>query len=757
MLSTALSILAGNTLAQCLPRFPAPWELALLGAAFIIAASIYYRTRHTLLLMALLAVVSFTWTLFIAHHRLTQQLPTHLNYKIQTITARVTGLPHFDGRACRFMAVSNKLGRLRLSWYRPDCPVPGSVWRLSAKLHRPRGFGNPGSFDAVAFSLEQNIQASGYVIGKRPITQLKKTRASVFSTWRFSLKQKLDAALSDTPYRSFIEAITIGYRGDITPAQWQQLRRTGTNHLVAIAGLHIGFVALCCYGLGFFIWTRAKRACLYFPAPLAATIAAWLGGLLYAGLAGFSLPAQRALIMLSILSLARLSRRHIAPLNALSAALMVILILDPLATLTASFYLSFGAVFLIIYSLSYRPMIDTSRWAHLKRWWCLQWTLTLGLTPIIVFCFGQVSVVSIIANAIAIPIMGFMIIPTSLLACMLLWVWPALAHGVLQLSLLGAKLLWWLLHFLSAMPIAALSFNIPNVFVALSLWGGLILLLSPRGWPARYLGIVGLLPLLYWHSPPVPNGDVRLTVLDVGQGLSALIQTQHHRLLYDTGPRFSPNFNAGDAVILPFWQSQALHGLSILMLSHGDSDHTGGVIAVLNTLHPKQLLASVWQTYPRKTQCLGGMQWFWDGVWFRVLYPTVNDLHHNNNSSCVLQVKTKYHTLLLVGDIEQSAESVLLHRYPLLTADVLIAPHHGSKTSSTRDFVKAVHPKIVLIAAGFHNRYHFPSKRVLKRYWKIGARTYTTGMLGAITVEMGEKLHLTAYRSKAHHYWLSVV
>jgi competence protein ComEC len=532
------------------------------------------------------------------------------------------------------------------------------------------------------------------------------------------------------------------------------LLSTGTNHLLAISGLHIGLVAGLVYFLVLRIWSLAGRLCLNWPAPRVAAIAAIGAGCGYAMLAGFSVPTQRAAIMLCVVMGAVLLNRAKRAVHTLSLALMVVLIWDSLAVLSAGFWLSFAAVALIFYAIVGR-LSEQRPWWH---WGRIQWVLAIGLLPLTLILFQRVSLVAPIANLFAVPWVGLLIVPLTLMGSLSAMVSSAVGEWVLGVASTLLDVLWIVLDWLAAVPMAQWH-HLPPSWALWPAIPGLILLLAPRGWPGRWLGLVLFSPLVL-SSPPKPiSGNYWATLLDVGQGLSMVIKTQNHTLVYDTGARFSEYFNAGEAVVVPYLRARGIRTVDLLMISHGDNDHLGGTDAIMRQLKVARVLTSVPEQidHPRIDQCVAGMRWQWDGVNFEILHPTAQWQGSGNDRSCVLSLQSAGGSMLITGDIEAKAEQRLIELYQdRLASDIMLIPHHGSSSSSTSDLLAQVAPGLALLSVGSRNRFHLPAQQVLGRYEALGARVLDTANLGAIeiSVGLGRGIGLRpGFRQSDKRYW----
>jgi competence protein ComEC len=761
---SALALLAGISLVQLLPALPEPWW-ALLSLPLAMAAWRYPPLRPVLIVS-----LGFLWAWWSAALILQRQLPVALEGRDVVVEGMIVSLPERDARRARFEFEVAKCyqdadslpnpGRIVLNWYYPDADLrAGDRWRLHVRLKRPHGLRNPGGFDYEAWLFRHHIRATGYVRAEQD-NRLINSRAwdRPVNRLRQGLARRIAAALDERPFAGIIRALAIGDRAAISPAQWQTLTATGTNHLVAISGLHVGIVA----GIAFFLmralWARFPRLCLRWPAPKLGAVAGISAALGYAALAGFSIPTQRSIIMVAVVLSSVLLGRKTRSSHLLAWALILVLLWDPLAVLEAGFWLSFAAVAIIFYGMGQRLAPRGLWW----RWGRVQVLIALGLMPLMLILFQRVSLVAPLANLIAVPWVTLVVVPLTLLGTVLLLPMPVLGGVVLSLANGAMSWLWPLLHGLAHSGMAQWVQPEPPAWAYAPALLGIIWLLAPRGMPGRWLGGVLLAPMVLVNSARPQPGEAWFTLLDVGQGLAAVVETAGHVLVFDTGPATGERFNAGSAVVVPFLRHYGIHRIDTLIVSHGDMDHRGGVAAVLQQTAVQRLLTSVpdkihWPQ-GRVESCAAGQHWQWDGVSFEIIYPLADQPYSGNDASCVLRVRTTRQALLLPGDIEQRSERLLLDAQSAqLPSAILVAPHHGSNTSSTAAFLRAVNPEYALFAVGYHNRYGFPKHAVVARYAAQGARLLDSAHSGAITFRLGSAAspRPDTFRQQARHYWNS--
>ena len=538
-----------------------------------------------------------------------------------------------------------------------------------------------------------------------------------------------------------------------TNAQWQVFNRAGVTHLISISGLHVTMIAALFAALVNGLWRRSECLMLRLPAQKAALIAGGLAALAYALLAGFEVPAQRTLYMLSVVALALWSGRNFGVSRTLLLALLAVLLLDPWAVLAAGFWLSFGAVALLFYVGNSRlgrgaenDGVRASWRASLAAWGATQWAVTIGSLPLLLLFFQQFSLVSPLANALAIPFVSFVITPLALLFVVLPWP-PLLQFDHWLMSQLMVVLEWlaqWPVWQQAAPPLWAVVLGLLGVFC----------LLLPRGFPARWLGLYLLAPAVLMSTARPVAGEAWVDVLDVGQGLVVLVRTAGHTLLYDSGPQYSADSNAGQRVVVPYLRAVGVSRLDTLVISHRDKDHAGGVGAVRDYLPVGRSLSSIDE--PDYEPCTAGQGWIWDGVRFSLLHPEAAAYSgrpkKSNAMSCVLRVEASGGSMLLTADIEAADETALRRRtLSALRSSVLLVPHHGGRGSSTPEFIEAVGARDVVFSAGYRNAFGHPRPEVVVRY--SSSRQWRTDRDGAIRVVLGQTAGVTAWRLERPRYW----
>jgi competence protein ComEC len=784
MLISALSFLVGVSLVQQLTVLPDNLDLLCLFVLFAVCLLTWvlcWSKSYSWCLQSCVFVISgFLWAVLFAQSYLDHRLPEAIAGQDVIVEGVVTDIPasrnkveNFIFEVHRFSLADPSLDasavalpaipeKLRLSWYYGRHVHAGERWRFKLRLKPPHGFLNPGGFDYEAWLFQHGIHATGYV--REDSENRKLSDPAIFSldAVRHKLNARIQSTLAGRSHMGLVAALAVGNRSQVSKDHWRTLIKTGTNHLMAISGLHIGLAATFGY------WLVRRLLPVKLIKRVSAQCPAVIGGLMvaavYALLAGLSIPTQRALLMLVCFSGAWLLKRNFRPLQALATALLAILLWDPVSVLSAGFWFSFLAVSVIYYVFSGRQELHSlgaQSWGFnrvWKQWGWMQLSITLALFPASLIFFQQASLVSPLANLIMVPYVSFLVVPLILLSLFIMPVSVFLSDYLLIAANYLLELIWPLLNGLSEYKFSYWVASAPSLIEVVLATLGVVLLLAPRGFPARWLGTLLIFPALIGSPEKPTQGAFELNLLDVGQGLAAVIRTQKHVLLFDTGKRFSSRLDSGEAVIVPFLRSLSVNSLDMMVISHGDSDHIGGAISVLDAYPGTKIIGQDIEDLPTEnsSNCAQGEQWLWDGVKFEFLHPD-RDYKDRNNRSCVLKVSSRGGSLLLTGDIEREVEEKLLGGdVSLLAADVLVVPHHGSKTSSTVRFIEAVGPDFALFPAGYRNRYRLPNKDIITRYLKTGASLHSSGQSGAIRVLFDPMINrpvIDKYREAHQKYW----
>ena len=787
------------------------------GALGLIAAWRWRRWRRwsggawlaALLGVALLAFGASDWR---AAQRLAEALPAALEGRDLSVTGVVASLPQRSaaGLRFRFEVESAALDgapvrlpeRLAIGWYRgahedaaegqPRSELrAGQRWRLTLRLRQPHGNLNPHGFDYELYLFEQGVRATGYVRDAAPARLvaprdaaparlvaprdaaspelLDRAAGHPVERLRQRVRDAIEASVANRRAAGVLAALAVGDQGAIDREDWDLYRATGVAHLVSISGLHITMFAWLA-GLGVAaLWRRSERAMLALPTPL---VARW-GGLAcaaaYAVFSGWGVPSQRTVWMLVVVALTQTLGARWPWLLVLLLAAVVVTAFDPWALLQAGFWLSFVAVGLLMASST--NDVDTAAsqrtprfgwsgaasrvWAALRGGVRTQAVATIGLAPLALVFFQQVSIVGFAANLIAIPLVTLVITPLALLGVALVPLWGAAAWFV---ECLDSVLAW-----LAAMPGAVWSVPAAPAWAQVAGLAGAVLLVMPLPKRARLLALALIVPLLLPAPPRPATGAFEMLALDVGQGTSVLVRTAGHLLVYDAGPQYSRDSDAGQRVLLPLLRARGEPRIDRLVLSHRDTDHVGGAAAALKSLPVGDVLSSLEPGHPllaaapRHTRCHAGQSWVWDGVRFEVLRPTEPDYGRSmksNAMSCVLRVEGGGRSALLTGDIEREQEAALVAAMPqALRSDVLLVPHHGSRTSSSAAFLEAVQPRIAIVQAGYRNRFGHPAADVTERYRSRAIEVHATPRCGAWSWGIDASMRGTCQRDAGRRYW----
>jgi competence protein ComEC len=696
------------------------------------------------------------------------------------VTGLVAAMPQRSevGLRFRFDVESARLGdadvrlpsRLLAGWYgapRPQGEVlelqrqpaelrPGERWQMTLRLKAPHGNLNPQGFDYELWLWEQGVQATGYVrAGPRdPVPQrLAATWQHPVEQARARVRDAIFERVADRRLAGVLAALVVGDQGAIERADWDVFRATGVAHLMSISGLHVTMFAWAAALVVGALWRRSARLCLAWPAPHAALAGGVVLAAAYAAFSGWGVPAQRTIWMLATVALLRLGGRHWPWPWVWLLACAVVLALDPWALTQAGFWLSFVAVG-VLFATGNAPAPDTvpslrTRMVSLLR---EQWVVTLALTPLSLLLFGQFSLVGLLANLLAIPWVTLLVTPLAMAGVLIPWLWELAAGAVAVLA--------WLLQWLASWPLATVQVAAAPLWAGAAGVAGGVLLAMRLPWQYRALGLPLLLPVLLWQAPRPAPGEFELIAADVGQGNAVLVRTAGHTLVYDAGPRYSQESDAGHRVLVPLLRALG-ERVDTVVLSHRDSDHTGGAAAVLAMQPQAGLLSSIeagheLQLQRPATRCLAGQRWDWDGVAFEVLHPTQDDFDAGgkpNTVSCVLRISNVRHAALLAGDIEKAQEARLAGDPQAVRADVLLVPHHGSKTSSSDAWLDAVRPRLALVQAGYRNRFGHPAAPVLERYRERGIEVVASPRCGAARWASAAPAQVACEREQARRYW----
>ena len=699
------------------------------------------------------------WALVCALTLLSHQLPPEQDGTDWLLRGDVVSLPAVAAGQTRFeFAPDPQPGfprKLQLTWFDAASPPRAAErWQLRVRLRGARGFANPGGFDYEGSLFRDGIGATGYV--RNSVDNLKladRAQAHPVLAVRAAIARHINEILSGRAAAGVIAGLAVGATEGISAAQWQVFSATGTTHLIAISGLHVTMVATLAMLAARWLWRlprhRVPRSCQANVACLCGALAAAA----YALLAGFSVPTQRTLAMLLVGLGCTWLRRAPPASQVLSIALIAVLLIDPHAALTAGFWLSFLAVAAILAMLG----SVVSPVQPLRAFFTTQNVVSLALLPATLLLFGSVSLVAPLANLVAIPAFSCVLVPVTLLGTLFLGLAPTVAQSLLAFAGWCVDRLWPILEWAAQLPAAIMHPAAPSVGISILLASGALLALLPLPWSLRSSTIL-LVPLLLGNPARLAPGDFTLTTLDVGQGLAVVVQTGSHALLFDAGPRFRNGRSAGELAVVPYLHSVGVHALDLMVVSHADADHAGGAPAVERALALQELRRGddVRGLQLQATACERGEAWIWDQVRFEFLHPGRGEHWSENAGSCVLEISNGHGRALLTGDIESSAEGHLAELRMWQVSDVIVVPHHGSRSSSSAAVVGSIAAHYAIVSAGARNRWHFPHPEVVERWCRANTQVINTADWGAISLDFKARTGMQpprSYRAGHRHYW----
>jgi competence protein ComEC len=757
MIRACLYLLAGNYALQ-LSSFAFNSDLIRVGFVAFFIAVVVARTRAFLVLVLGAALFYFDVTSII-ESRVSDQ------YVGDSIVARVR-IVDFPKQTGPTVALDAEVldspqlpRRLRIGWYEPRVLIRlGDIWQLELRVRRPRGASNPGLLDYEAWLLRERIAATGYVVQGRRNQLLQSSVLSPLDAKRQSVVDRLVGLVDEPERAAVLAAVSVGARHLISADQWERYARTGTSHLMAISGLHIGLAASGGYFLAAFL---AGILRIRLNQHFLATVFAVAVGVGYVVISGLAVPAQRAGLMIAIAGAVVLRRRQVRPFDLVAAAAVAIVLASPLASMAPGFKLSFAAVLVLLWLARrqhgrqgdgvFRPLLR-----FVSGLGSMQLMLLFGLLPLTVLIFGRIAIAAPIVNLLAVPVFSVVTVPCVLIGLILDgWAQPigdkVLFIAAVSLDLVEALISMAAQFSWASMPIAAIS-GFAWVFIGLPL----LWVVMPPGWPGRSLVFPALLALgLYLPARP-DAGCADIDVLDVGQGLSIVVTSHSEVVVFDTGPAYRGGGDAAESVLVPFLRRQGIRYVDRLIVSHSDIDHAGGVETLLAGVAVGSVLGGELLNVPGAGLCAAGEGWKDDAIRYSIIHPPQHADYAGNDASCVLLIEIGEQRVLFTGDIEKAAESDLVRAGSLSAVDIVVVPHHGSRTSSSAAFVAALRPSVAIVSAGFGNRWGFPKDDVVSRWRAVGADVLTTAESGAISMRLcrqGGLVSLTRQRISQRRIW----
>ena len=752
MIRACLLVIAGGLAAQH-SRVPLSSDLCTLGLVASLCLLCRKRTRGAGFLFT-----GFLLFMQVGLEIIDDRLDERFAGDSMLTQVRIADFPEVSGESLHLLVSPIRDPRLprlsRVSWYAaPVAPALGETWELELRLRPPRGSSNPGAFDYEAWLFRQRIHATGYVVPGKRNRLLESTGASPRNVVRqdfVNLALEVSAAEA-----AVIAAVGVGARHLVSSDQWERYAASGTSHLMAISGLHVGLAAASAY-LAFSVifgvsGIVANPQAMALPCSVLAAAA-------YAALSGFGVPAQRATLMLVIATVAVARRRQVDPAVVLAAAALAVYLIDPVSVMAPGFSLSFLAVAALLWLARHQQSpvagFPARQLRALQRLLTMQCFLLLGLMPLTVLLFQRIAMLAMPANLVAVPVFSFVTVPLTLVSLVIRPLSESAARVTLQLAAAGVAWVEAFIDGLLHLPLADIRIASISGFM----WVGVLLpalwVLLPKGWPGRRLAPLAAAALVVQVPDAPPRGCLDTHVLDAGQGLAVVIQTHRRFLVYDAGMSFRGGGSVGEQVVLPFLVSRGATRIDWVLISHADLDHSGGLKALTEHAEIGSLLAG--EALPGALQCVTGQAWFADGLQFRILHPASSSEGAGNNASCVLLVTAGRHGVLLTGDIEAKAEREILQRSDLRDIDIVVVPHHGSLTSSSMPFVDAASPLVAVVSAGYRNRWGFPKEAVAERWRSVGAEVVTTASSGAVSLRLcreGGLVGITKDRERRRRFW----
>jgi len=642
--------------------------------------------------------------------------------------------------------------RSRITWFDPpQVPAIGDIWEFELRLRRPRGSSNPGLFSFENWMFREQLHASGYVVAGKRNRLLQAGQLSSVETYRRNFVER--AIKHGGSAAPVLAAIGVGTRHLISRQQWDRYAITGSSHLMAISGLHIGLAAATAFYL-----IAAFSGVLRLPGNHLDHAAIGAAGMAvaYALISGFAVPSQRAIIMLGLAAVAFLGRRRADPRRIIAAVALLVFVIDPVSLMLPGFSLSFAAVVVLLWFA--RRYWRTCAGLRFYQLLVMQFILLLGLMPLTVLIFQRIAIAAPLVNLITVPVFSFTTVPLTLASMVLDPVWDTGSIALLQVSAVSIHGIEWVIARIAKLPfadifVAGVDSAVLCVVLLPALW-----IILPRGWPGRWTAVLAMIALML-NQPAAPeDACVDTYVLDVGQGLAVVVQSNEHTLVFDTGASYRGGGSAAAQVVLPFLRYKGIKAIDWLVVSHSDDDHAGGVSTLIKEIEVGRIFAgeALADVENHILACEMGQSWAADGIEYRFLHPMPGNSLGGNDSSCVLTISAGGHRLVLTGDIEAAGERSVLAHLPFEAVSVVLIPHHGSLTSSSPAFVNRLNPGLAVASTGYANRWDFPKERVTKRWEGAGAVVLDTARSGAVSFRLCKRDGLSRLRKERlqqHRFW----
>lgn len=762
-----LAFIAGTVLAAWGPGLPNGYWLSALGVLGVLLVRVSFPSAGL--------VFGFVWCAMAGHHMIADRWLPQAHGQSHLVQGEVVGLPTWSGDGLRFdfKPTQNQKdfpSRIRVYWYRANVHVsPGEHWVLQLRLQRPKGRLNFLGFDYEHYLFEQGIGAVAQVQkgGSDQTARYLGTHTGIFSWFdrqRVRLAENIQARTVDLEVAAIKRALLVGDRSGLDESTRLMMQHTGTAHLLAISGLHVGMVASFGGTVGAGIWWVISWLGVRFSRRGLVLTVGWICAFFYTGLAGFSIPTQRALIMLAVAVVALMWKRRVQPFDGLLVAATSVVLFQPLSVLSAGFWLSFLAVAYLIWGFAWRNGFHTN-WRAGRALIKAQWLVSLGLLPLSLMIFGQWSAASFVANAIAIPWVSTLVLPgllTSTLAQeshMSLPMVSQLTDHALALLIFGLE---WIQKHLSIFVTGQASMYAATVLAML----GVGWCLGPSGWPARWMGALLLLPLIIEPNVGANKMDLKMEVLDVGSGLAVSVNIDRYRFLYDVGPSRDDD-RTPIAELITQWpvdpgDASSLRIIDDLVLSHPHGNHIGGMLSLSGLVWARRLRHSAWVQDVESAAagefivCARGQHWSVAQWHFEVIHPGEFLPDLAGNSSCVIRIYNEHHSMLLAGGLDAHGEAHLLMIYPELRADVLIVANGGHRQGTSAAWLDSLKPHRALISVSATDRFGRPDDGVLGRLQQRNIQTWTTAECGALRLVFSadsQKVVATTAQGERRRFW----